>query len=217
MFRDKATKKIDVLFEFYHDFTKLWLINNSSLYSRRVTWFFFAFRWKKNSRWSDIMISWDDEMRWWNSEPRTSRRTFLSRRNLFDQMIWSSDLIDWFLFHHIIIQFFMHERLDLESHFLIWDDSYRQFLHQYVDFESSRSTIIQSRWFIQVEMISFISTEFRDLREVKEFEDEYAILMRLDRSENEARRHFDQKKRVSWRSKISTLREISMNHEMKDQ
>jgi hypothetical protein len=50
----------------------------------------------------------------------------------------------------------MHERLDFESHLLIRDDSYSQFLHQYVDFESSRSTIIQSRWFIQVEMISFI-------------------------------------------------------------
>jgi hypothetical protein len=137
--------------------------------------------------------------------------------HLFDQMIWSSDLINWFLFHHIIIQFFMHERYDHESHLLIWDDSYRQFLHQYVDFESSRSTIIQSRWFIQVEMISFISTDFRNRREVKELEDEYAILMRSDRSENEARRHLDQKKRVSWRPKISIFRRTSMNHEMRDQ
>jgi hypothetical protein len=110
-------------------------------------------------------------------------------------MIWSFDLISWFLSHHIIIQFFMHERLDHEPHLLIWDDSYRQFLHQYVDFESSRLTIIQSRWFIQVEMISFIFTDFRDRREVKELENEYAILMRSDRSDNEARRHLDQKKK----------------------
>jgi hypothetical protein len=171
----------------------------------------------KNSRWSDIMISWDDEMNWWDSESRTSRRTFLSRRNLFDQIIWSSDLINWFLSHHIIIQFFMHERFDFESHLLIWDDSYRQFLHQSVDFESSRSTIIQSKWFIQVEMISFISTDFRNFREINEHEDEYAILMRSDRSDNRARRQLDQKKIISWRLKISILREISMNHEMRDQ
>jgi hypothetical protein len=132
-------------------------------------------------------------------------------------MIWSSDLINWISSHYIIIQFFMHERCDRESHLLIWDDSYRQFLYQYVDFESSRSTIIQSKWFIQVEMIFFILTDFRDRREVKELEDEYAILMRSDRSDKEARRHLDQKKRISWRSKISSLRRISMNHEMRDQ
>jgi hypothetical protein len=162
------------------------------------------------------MISWDDEMSWWNSESRTNRRTFLSRRNLFDQMIWSFDLINWILSHYII-QFFMHERLDHKSHLLIWDDSNRQILHQYVDFGSSRLTIIQSRWFIQVEMISFISTDFRGRREINEHEDEYAILMRSDRSDNRARRWLDKKKKLSWRTKISILKEISMNHEMRNQ
>jgi hypothetical protein len=156
-------------------------------------------------------------MSWWSSESRTSRRIFLSKRNLFDQMIWSFDLISWFLFHYIIIQFFMHERFDHELHLLIWDDSNRQIFHQYVDLESSRFTIIQSRWFIQVEMISFIFTDFRSRREVKKLENEYAILMRSDRSDNRARRHLDHKKEVSWRSKISIFREISMNHEMKNQ
>jgi hypothetical protein len=132
-------------------------------------------------------------------------------------MIWSPDLISWFLSHHIIIQFFMHERSDHESHLLIWNDSYRQFLHQYVDFESSRSTIIQSKWFIQVEMISFIFTDFRNRREINEQRDEYTILMRSDRSDNRARRQLDQKKIISWRPKISILREISMNHEMRNQ
>jgi hypothetical protein len=164
-------------------------------------------------RWDDIMISWDDEMNWWNSEPKN----FSFEKRSF----WSDDLIIWFdrwtLSHYIIIQFFMHKRLDHESHLLIWDDSNRQILHQYVDFESSHSTIIQSRWFIQVEMISFIFTDFRDRREINELEDEYAILMRSDRSDNEARKHLDQKKRASWRSKISILRRISMNHEMKNQ
>jgi hypothetical protein len=151
--------------------------------------------WKKNNKWSDIMINWDHEMSWWDNESRTIRRTFLSKRNLFDKMIWSFDLINWILFHYIIIQFFMHERFDHESHLLIWDDSNRQILHQYVDFESSRFTIIQSRWFIQVEMIFFIFTDFRDRREVNEHENDYAILMRSDRSDNKARRQPDQKKR----------------------
>ncbi len=91
------------------------------------------------------------------------------------------------------------------------------FLHQYVDFESSRSTIIQSRWFIQVEMISFISTDFRNHREIKELEDEYAILMRSDRSDNRARRWLDQKKKPSWRTKISILRRTSVDYEMRNQ
>jgi hypothetical protein len=46
-------------------------------------------------------------------------------------------------------------------------------------------------------MISFISTDFRNRRRVKELEDEYAILMRSDRSDNEARKHLDQKKKAS--------------------
>jgi hypothetical protein len=112
------------------------------------------------------MINWNDEMSWWNNESRTSRRTLLSKRNLFDQMIWSSDLINWILSHYIIIQFFMHKRFDHESHLLIWDDSNRQILHQYVDLKSSRFTIIQSRWFIQVEMISFIFIDFRNRRKI---------------------------------------------------
>jgi hypothetical protein len=40
-------------------------------------------------------------------------------------------------------------------------------------------------------MISFISTDFRDRREVNEHENEYAIFMRSDRSDNEAERQLD--------------------------
>jgi hypothetical protein len=36
-------------------------------------------------------------------------------------------------------------------------------------------------------MISFRSTDFRDRREINEFEDEYAILMKSDRNDNEER------------------------------
>jgi hypothetical protein len=43
-------------------------------------------------------------------------------------------------------------------------------------------------------MISFISIDFRSRREINEHEDEYAILMRSDRSDNKARRQLDQKK-----------------------
>jgi hypothetical protein len=35
-------------------------------------------------------------------------------------------------------------------------------------------------------MISFISTDFRDRREINEHEDEYAILMRSDRSDKQS-------------------------------
>jgi hypothetical protein len=45
-------------------------------------------------------------------------------------------------------------------------------------------------------MISFRSTDSRDCRKINEFEDEYAILMRSDRSDNEKRRCLDQKKKI---------------------
>jgi hypothetical protein len=87
------------------------------------------------------MVSWGGEMSGSSSEPRTDRRTFLSRRDLFDQMIWWSDLISWILFHYIIIQFFMHERLDHESHLFIWDDSYRRF---FINLLISRRVVLRS-------------------------------------------------------------------------
>jgi hypothetical protein len=78
----------------------------------------------KGSRWSGTMVIWDDEVSWWDSEPRTSRRTFLSGRDLFlirwfDHLIWSAGILS----HHIIIQFFMHEGPGSGPHLLIWDVS----------------------------------------------------------------------------------------------
>jgi hypothetical protein len=87
------------------------------------------------------MINWDDKMNWWDNESRTIRRTFLSKRNLFDQMIWSSDLINWILLHYIIIQFFMHERFDHESHLLIWNNLYRRF---FINLLTSRRVVLRS-------------------------------------------------------------------------
>jgi hypothetical protein len=75
-------------------------------------------------------------------------------------MIWSSDLINWYLSHHIIIQFFMHERLDHESHLLIWDDSYCQFSSSICWFSNrvvlrsfSRDDLFKSRWFFSYLLI----------------------------------------------------------------
>ncbi len=46
---------------------------------------------------------------------------------------------------------------------------------------------IESFYSHSIEMISFRSTDFRDRREINEFEDEYAILMKSDRNDNEER------------------------------
>jgi hypothetical protein len=154
---------------------------------------------------------------WWNNESRKRLEKLIFSRKINK----SDDLIIWFnqlnfisSHHHWILHAWTIRSRIAFAYLRRFVSS---FLHQYVDFESSRSTIIQSRWFIQVEMISFIFTDFRDRREVKELENEYAILMRSDRSDNEARRHLDQKKKVSWRSKISILRRISMSHEIENQ
>jgi hypothetical protein len=62
-----------------------------------------------------------------------------------------------------------------------------------------------------IEMISFIFINFRDRREVKKLENEYAILIKSNRNDNENRRWLDQKKKFSWQTKISIFKWISMN------
>jgi hypothetical protein len=47
---------------------------------------------------------------------------------------------------------------------------------------------VESFYNHSIEMISFRFIDFRSRREINEFEDEYAILMRSDRSDNEERR-----------------------------
>jgi hypothetical protein len=74
---------------------------------------------------------------------------------------------------------------------------------------------IESFYSHSIEMISFRSIDFRNRRKINEFEDEYAILMKSDRSDNEKRRWLDQKKKSSWQTEISILRWISMNQKMK--
>jgi hypothetical protein len=129
-------------------------------------------------RWlNEIIITWLNEL-------------IFSRKNKKsdDLIIWS---INWFLFHYIIIWFFMHERFDFESHLFIWDDSYRSFF-----------TIcwfrIESFYDHSIEMIFFKFTDFRDRRKINKFENKYAILMKSNRSDNEKRRWLNQKKKFSW-------------------
>jgi hypothetical protein len=74
---------------------------------------------------------------------------------------------------------------------------------------------IESFYNHSIEMIFFKFIDFRDRQKINEFEDEYAILMKSDRNDNEKRRWLDQKKKFSWQTKISILRWISMNQKMR--
>jgi hypothetical protein len=109
-----------------------------------------------------------------------------------DHLIWSTEF--YFITHHSILHAWTIRSRTASAYLRRFVSS---IFHQLVDFASSRSTIIQSRWFIQVEMIFFISTDFRNRREINEHEDEYTILMKSDRSDNEARRWLDSKEKTS--------------------
>jgi hypothetical protein len=123
-------------------------------------------------------------------------------------MIWSSDLL--VKFHLITSSFDSLCMNDSTSNRICLFETIR-----IVDSSSICWLRIESFYSHSIEMISFRSTDFRDCREVNEFEDEYAILMRSNRSDNEKRRCLDQKKKSSWQTKISILRWISMNQKMR--
>ncbi len=135
-------------------------------------------------------MRWVDEIA---DRGRPEGLVFSRKTNKSDDLIIWFDQLNFISLHHHCILHAWTTRLRIASAYL------RRFvssiLHQFVDFASSRFTIIQSRWFIQIEMISFIFTDFRDRREVNEHENEYAILMRSNRSDNETRRQLDQKKK----------------------
>jgi hypothetical protein len=158
------------------------------------------------------MIRWVDKIA---NRERLERLIFSKKTKRSDDLIiWSDQLIFISSHHHSILHAWT-TRSRIASVYL------RRFV------SSISSSIcwlrIESFYDHSVEMIYsnrddlFKSTDFRDRREVKELEDEYAILMKSDRNDNEARRHLDQKKKISWRSKISILRKISMNREIRDQ
>ncbi len=87
-----------------------------------------------------------------------------------DLIIWS---ISWFLSHHIIIWFFMHERFDFESHFLIWDDSYRRFFinlltsHRIVLQSFNRDDFFQIYWFSKSSRNQWVRKWICDSDEIK--------------------------------------------------
>jgi hypothetical protein len=148
--------------------------------------------------------SWDDKM-------KQSLRDWLifSRKNkkLDDLIIWS---ISWFLSHHIIIWFFMHERFDFESHLLIWDDSYRRFFinllisHRVVLQSFNRNDFFQIYWFSKSSRNQWIRKWICDLDEIR------------SKWQRETKIAWSEEK-ISWQTKISILRWISMNQKMKDQ
>jgi hypothetical protein len=141
--------------------------------------------------WYVEMMRWIDEI--------TNRERF--EKLIFSKKInKSNDLIIWFnqlnfisLHHHCILHAWT---IRLWIAFAYLRRFVSSILHQFVDFASNCSTIIHWEWFIQVGMIFFIFTDFRDRRKVNEHEEEYEILMKSNRSDNEARRWLDQKKKI---------------------
>jgi hypothetical protein len=67
----------------------------------------------------------------------------IANRERFEEFFFREEifLISWILSHYIIIQFFMHERFDHESHLLIWNDSYRRF---FINLLISRRVVLRS-------------------------------------------------------------------------
>jgi hypothetical protein len=96
-------------------------------------------------------------------------------------MIWSSDLLAEF---HLITSSF-------DSLCMNDSISNRICLFETIridDFSSICWFRIESFYSHSIEMIFFRFIDFRNRREVNKFEDEYAILMRSNRSDNERRR-----------------------------
>jgi hypothetical protein len=96
-------------------------------------------------------------------------------------MIWSFDLL--IEFHFITSSFDSLCMNDSISNRICLFETIR-----IVDFSSICWLRIESFYSHSIEMISFRFIDFRDRRNINEFEDEYAILMRSNRSDNEKRR-----------------------------
>jgi hypothetical protein len=128
--------------------------------------------------------SWDDEMSWWDNESRNDSRNESFRKRLINQMIWSSDLLAEF---HLITSSF-------DSLCMNDSTSNRICLFETIRIVDSSSICwfrIESIYNHSIEMISFRSTDFRNRRKINEFENEYAILMKSNRNDNERQRWLD--------------------------
>jgi hypothetical protein len=157
-------------------------------------------------------MKWVDEI----ANRERFEKLFFSRK-INNSMIWSFDLINWILFHYIIIAFFMHERFDFESHLLIWDDSYRQFFinllisHRVVLRSFNRDDLFKLRWFlswllifeiVEKSMSTKINMQFwwNQIEVTTKLEDD---LIRTKNSRDERRSWFSEKSRWIMRWEIS--------------
>jgi hypothetical protein len=96
-------------------------------------------------------------------------------------MIWS---FDWSVdFYFITLSFDSSCMNDLTSNRICLFETIR-----IVDSSSICWFRIESFYDHSIEMISFIFIDFRNRRKINEFEDEYAILMRLNQNDNEKQR-----------------------------
>jgi hypothetical protein len=96
-------------------------------------------------------------------------------------MIWSSDQsIDFYLITSSFDSLCMND--SISSCICLFETI------RIVDSSSICWFRIESFYNHSIEMISFRFIDFRDRRKINEFEDEYAILMRSNRSDNEERR-----------------------------
>jgi hypothetical protein len=151
------------------------------------------------------MMRWIDEIA---NRERLERLIFSRKINKSD------DLIIWFnqsnftsLHHHCILHAWT---IRFRIAFAYLRRFVSSILYQYIDFVSSRFTIFQSRCLFSYLLI-FEIVERSMNSKIKN-----TMLMKLNRSDNETRQQLDQKKIISWRSKISILNRISMHHEMRD-
>jgi hypothetical protein len=143
----------------------------------------------------------------------------IADRERFEELFFREGIffIRWIVSHYIIIQFFMHKRLDHESHLFIWDDSYRRFFislltsRRVVLRSFNRDDLFKSRWFLSYLLIfEIVEKSMSTKMSMRSLWDQIEVTTKLEDS-------LIRRKIISWRSKISILRRISMNHEMKNQ
>jgi hypothetical protein len=129
-------------------------------------------------KWSDAMIK--VEMIRWNNH------YVIKLINLFEKekkFRWVNHLIDQLIFYFITSSFNSSCMNDSTSNRIYLFETIR-----IVDFSSICWLRIELFYNHSIDMIFFKFIDFRDRREINEFEDEYAILMKSDRNDNEKRR-----------------------------
>jgi hypothetical protein len=173
--------------------------------------------WKKSNRWSDIMISWDDEMSWWDNESRTIRKINLFEKDQkirwFDHLIWSIDI--WFItssFNSLCMndlitnRICLFETIRIVNFFINMLTSNRVVLRSF-----SRDDLYKSRWFLSYLLIfeiveksknSKMSMRFwwNQIEVTTKLED---ILIRRKESRDDRRSRFSERSRWIMRWEIN--------------